>query len=375
MNIVITGGAGFIGSALAEKLLQNGNKVTIVDNFSPQIHLFRDTKRKQLIDDGFHVIEADISVNHQWIEEINEDIDAFVHLAAETGTGQSMYEILKYSQSNIQATASILDAIRKDKLKVSKFLVASSRSIYGEGKAFCTNHGHVYPPSRKAIDLDRGLFELKCPICQSFVKSVATDENSLLVPESVYAITKLTQEQLIIKCCQAMNITAVALRLQNVFGPGQSLTNPYTGILSIFSARLRENLDINIFEDGLESRDFVYIDDVVNAFNSAIHASLTSCQALNIGSGVPTTVIDIAKNLKTLFNASSNLNITGNYRIGDIRHNFADINQSEAVLGYKPRYSLDQGLKLFADWVVQQEISELHYEQSLAELRKYNMLK
>jgi dTDP-L-rhamnose 4-epimerase len=375
MKILITGGAGFIGTKLAEALANQDHEIVIIDNFNPQVHSSKEIKCNQLDKLGCNIIDTNILYSDEWIGRVGSHIDVFIHLASETGTGQSMYEIQQYCHSNIQGTAVILDSIRKEKFTVSKFLLASSRSIYGEGKANCAIHGDIYPHHRQQDDLDRHVFELKCPLCNSIVKPVPTDEDSPLTPESVYAVTKLTQEQLVVNCCQSMGIPCFALRLQNVYGPGQSLSNPYTGILSIFSSRFIQGLDINIFEDGLESRDFVYVDDVVNAFLLAINKQDLTSSILNIGSGTPTSVKYIAERLKQLYGSSSLLEVTGDYRVGDIRHNFADITLAKTILGYNPQYSISTGLKLFAEWVKSQPIPELQYEKSLSELKKFRMLK
>ena len=262
-NILITGGAGFIGSNLALKLAEKGHVVTVLDNLSEQIH-GKNSELLNTIIDQVHFIKGDVRNAEDWMKALKNQ-EVVVHLAAETGTGQSMYEVQKYTEVNINGTAIFLDYLVNEKHSIQKVVIASSRAIYGEGKYNCEEHGIIYPNERKENDLLKGEFEPKCPVCNTDLMVLLTDENSKIHPSSVYGITKQNQEQMVLNVCQSINIPAVAFRYQNVYGPGQSLKNPYTGILSIFSTQIKNGNDLNIFEDGLESRDFVFIDDVVNA--------------------------------------------------------------------------------------------------------------
>jgi dTDP-L-rhamnose 4-epimerase len=249
-NVLITGGAGFIGSCLSLKLVSKGYSVRVLDNLSKQIHGENPEKSilYQSINKKVDFIYGDIRDKDIWAKVL-KDVDVVVHLAAETGTGQSMYEIQKYTDVNINGTANLLDYITNQKQDIKKVIVASSRAIYGEGKYHCKNHGVVYPSARNPIDMDKGNFEVKCPVCNMNVSVLSTDEDSKVHPTSVYGITKQTQEELVLTCCKALNIPAISFRYQNVYGPGQSLKNPYTGILSIFSTCLINFKDVNIFED------------------------------------------------------------------------------------------------------------------------------
>lgn len=266
IKVLITGGAGFIGSNLALKLKNLGYEVRIFDNLSKQIHGENPdlSYTYNLVKGKFETIIGDVNNRADW-EKALEDVDTVVHLAAETGTGQSMYEIGKYVGSNITGTANLLELLTNNKHSVKKLIVAASRAVYGEGKFLCQEHGMVYPESRLDADMAKGDYEVKCPICHQNVDMQPTDEQSLLHPTSVYGFTKQAQEQLCMIVGQSIGLPVVAYRFQNVYGPGQSLKNPYTGILSIFSTRIKNGNDINIFEDGLETRDFVYIDDVTDA--------------------------------------------------------------------------------------------------------------
>jgi len=375
-KILITGGAGFIGSNLALVLVAKGHKVRVLDNLSKQIHgdtplsspLYLSIKDKVEFVLGSVTSKTDL-------EYALVDIDTVVHFAAETGTGQSMYEIQKYCDINISGTANLLDIIANNNLAINKVVVASSRAVYGEGKYMCQEHGIIYPKGRLLQDLTNGLFETKCHICNKDLTSQATDENSILHPSSIYGITKLNQEQIVLTMCKSLGISAIAFRYQNVYGPGQSLSNPYTGILSIFSTRIRNGKGINIFEDGLESRDFVFIDDIVNATVSGIEIETPMCEAINVGSGISTSVLTIAKKLQDLLNIKVETNITGEFRLGDIRHNFADISKLYNLLFYKPSVSLELGIVRFIDWVKKEEVMTDGYEKSLEQLKMRGLLK
>jgi dTDP-L-rhamnose 4-epimerase len=377
-NILITGGAGFIGSNLALKLLSLGYKVRIIDNLSKQIH-GEDSEKSTLyqsIKEKVDFIYGDVRYQNIWSDVLNK-IDVIVHLAAETGTGQSMYEISRYTDVNITGTASLMDFITNKKNHIKKVIVASSRAIYGEGKYHCENHGVVFPLARKPKEMDAGDFEVKCPHCNTNASVLPTDEESKIHPTSVYGITKQMQEELVLTCCKSLKIPALSFRYQNVYGPGQSLKNPYTGILSIFSTRLINNQLINIFEDGLESRDFVYIDDVVNATIAGIECDMDDCMSINVGTGIAVSVLTVAKTLKDLYASDSEIYISGSYRLGDIRHNNADITSLKRKLKYQPIIPFESGIENFSEWVKDQEIDSatISYEKSLSEMKAKGLYK
>lgn len=365
-KILITGGAGFIGSAITKKLVKKGYYVRILDNLSPQIHGKNAIFPSDLTDIA-DCVKGDVSSKADWINAL-KDIDAVIHLAAETGTGQSMYEIEHYCNVNINGTALFMDILTNKTHSVKKVIVAASRAIYGEGMYYCKEHGIVYPNERISENMDKGDFECKCPICNNSVTLIATSEDTLLHPTSIYGITKQVEEQLIMTTCKALNIPALSYRYQNVYGPGQSLTNPYTGILSIFSTRILNHKSINIFEDGNESRDFVYIDDVADATIAGLEHDILY-ETFNIGSGVSTTVNEVVDLLQKSYSINVKTTISGNYRIGDIRHNFADIAKAKNLLNYTPKVKFVDGINRFADWVVNQEAIDDKYEESLNEMK------
>jgi dTDP-L-rhamnose 4-epimerase len=375
-NILITGGAGFIGSSLTNYLIADGYKVRVLDSLSPQIH--GDIPETSSL---FLNLHSDVEfirgsvTNRDDLMGALDGINTVVHLAAETGTGQSMYAIQHYSDVNIGGTALLLDLIANKSLPIKKIIVASSRAVYGEGKYKCTQHGFIYPSSRLSKDLERGDFEVHCPLCGVTAELVSTDEESLLHPTSVYGVTKLTQEQLVLNVGHALDISSIAFRYQNVYGPGQSLLNPYTGILSIFSTRIRSKSTINIFEDGKESRDFVYIDDVVSITAKAVKYKKPIVDVFNVGSGSSTDVLSIAKTLQKLLGIEVPTSVSGQFRVGDIRHNYADLTKIRKFFGFEPSVSIEQGLARFVDWVKAQKIEADRYDESLQEMKSKGFFK
>ena len=375
-NILITGGAGFIGSNLALKLISKGYNITVLDNLSEQIHGPYPESQSPLylsIKDKVTFIKGDVTSKDDWRKAI-ENQHVIVHFAAETGTGQSMYEIQKYVDVNINGTAIFLDLLANEPHIVNKVIIASSRSIYGEGKYKSQENGIVYPNHREASLMDCGDFEVKLN-GSGPLELLATDEDSKIHPSSVYGITKQNQEQMIMTVCPTLEIAPVAFRYQNVYGPGQSLKNPYTGILSIFSTQIKNGNSINIFEDGKESRDFVFVDDVVDATILGIEKEEANNQIFNVGTGQPTDVITVAKSLISNYGIDVPIVISGNYRLGDIRHNYADLTKIKAKLGFSPKFSFEQGLKKFTDWVNKQEVQQDNYSKSIDELKTKGLFK
>lgn len=376
MNILITGGAGFIGSNLAIKLVSLGYNVTVLDSLSTQIHGVnpKNSSLFNSIKSLVNFIEGDVTSSECWKDAL-ENQDIVVHLAAETGTGQSMYQIEKYTKVNIQGTALLWDHLANNSHSIKKVVVASSRAIYGEGKYSCENHGIVYPLSREDNDLKFGDFNVKCPYCKSNVKLLATSEDSKIHPTSIYGFTKQAQEEMSMIAGKALNIPVVALRYQNVYGPGQSLSNPYTGILSIFSTRIKNRNEINIFEDGKESRDFIYIDDVVDATILGLEKEQSNFESFNVGTGERIDVQTVANILKEKYKSNVNIVVTGNYRIGDIRDNYADISKINRLLGFHPKMSFRSGVSIFIDWVNTQNVQKDGYLDSIEEMKKKGLYK
>jgi len=377
MKILITGGAGFIGSNLALKLIRNGHEITVLDNLSPQIHGADPEVTSplyQTIKDKVEFIHGSVCDEAAWQLALSGQ-DAIVHLAAETGTGQSMYEIKRYVDVNIGGTGIMLNLLANIPHSIKKVIVASSRSIYGEGKYHSRASGFVFPEARIDADMEVGKFDPLCLQTGEALIPVATDEDSKIHPSSVYGITKQNQEQMVMTVCGSLGIGASALRYQNVYGPGQSLSNPYTGILSIFSTRILNNNPISIFEDGLESRDFVFIDDVTDATVMAIEKNKANGQIFNVGSGVATDVLTVAKTLVSKYGKHVPITVTGAYRLGDIRHNFADLSKVYSLLEFSPKITFDAGIEKFVNWVLTQSVSSDQYEQSIAEMKAKGLMR
>jgi dTDP-L-rhamnose 4-epimerase len=353
MKTLITGGAGFIGLELARALLAAGHAVRILDSFSPQIHAVEELPAD--LADHVELIKADVRDRDAMRLALNR-VDGVVHLAAETGTGQSMYEIDRYFSVNVQATAMMLDLLQNEQCAKSlqSIVVASSRAVYGEGAYLCSSHGMVFPDQRARALLSAGQFEPVCPDCGAQVRLLPTPETAPFRPMSMYGLTKQVQEQAVLLFARTRGINGFGLRYQNVYGPGQSLKNPYTGILAVFSNLARQNQAIEIYEDGLESRDFVYIDDVIEATVLSVNYSAQFVGALNVGSGEATSVMTVAQQIKAFFKSKSTIGVNGAFRMGDIRHNIADVAELRRVLSFVPSVPFRHGLANFLNWAAEQ---------------------
>lgn len=375
MNILITGGLGFIGANLASSINELSNhKIRLFDNLSAQIHGVIPVVDNRLINArNIEIVRGDIC-NKTAVAAALDGIDAIVHLAAETGTAQSMYQIAHYNDVNNQATAQMLDFLANNRHQVKKIVLASSRSIYGEGAYRCHKHGDVYPGARSAAQLKDQRWEPLCPICGEVILAIPTPESARPSPASIYAATKYAQEDLIRIAGDSLGIGTAILRFQNVYGAGQSLNNPYTGILSIFSTRIRRGMSLPIFEDGLESRDFIHVSDVVRAIQLALDSDAANSNTFNVGAGEPTSVLDIANMLVDVFNGKVRPEVTGQYRLGDIRHCYADLSKIRSRLNFAPQMSLQRGIEEFASWVLSQPLPEDGLDKANEELKKRKMM-
>jgi len=375
-KILITGGAGFIGSKLSLELQQKGYEVTILDNLSSQIHGENpesDSPLYRSILGKVNFIKGDVADFEDW-ERALEDQNVVVHFAAETGTGQSMYQIEKYTEVNVSGTAIMLDILVNQPHKVKKVIIASSRAVYGEGKYLHPELGLIYPKPRNVETMRNGKFEIIYPDGQ-MLTALPTDEESKIHPTSIYGITKYTQEQMVMTACSSMGVAPVALRFQNVYGEGQSLLNPYTGILSIFSSQILNGNNINVFEDGKESRDFIHVDDAVEATIKCIENDAANGEVFNVGTGVSTSVTTVAESLRKFYNIDFKIHVSGQFRLGDIRHNFADISKIRTKLNFQPRISFEEGMCKFTSWVLQQNIQDVKFKESLEEMKIKGLLK
>ena len=374
MKILITGGAGFIGTRLAEVLVSRGAEVIILDSLTAQVHGPGADFPAQLKElENCTCVRGDVC-DRDLLGGLLGQVDAVAHLAAETGTGQSMYEILKYQRTNIQGTSTLVDILVNERIKnIQKIVVASSRAVYGEGDYSCHEHGIVNPRGRSMEQMSAGNFELQCPLCGLAVTPVPTREVTPFAPLSFYGLTKQVQEQEILMFGQALAIDAVALRYQNVYGPGQSLNNPYTGLLAVFAGCAFTGAPLLVFEDGQESRDFVYIDDAIEATVACLSPALRGVHAINVGSGVRTSVLEVAQLIKESAGSSAAINITGNFRLGDIRHNVADTSRMRALTGVSANWKFSAGVARFVDWAKMAPGSRNELEGSIEELKQRGM--
>jgi dTDP-L-rhamnose 4-epimerase len=367
MKIAITGGLGFIGQHLSIRLLAIGHEVLLIDSLAPQIHGELPAVHAP---NGATVVRMDIChISERY--ELIDGIDVIFHLAAETGTAQSMYQMSQYSRVNCLGTTALLEAIAKCTKRPKQIVLGSSRSVYGEGAYTPSDNpgAIVTAVTRSREALDNGRWE---PVDETgrSLTPVPTPENYPFAPGSIYAATKAAQELFLISSSIALGMRATIFRFQNVYGEGQSLRNPYTGIISIFFNRARQGLRIPVYEDGLESRDFVHIDDVVAALTASIQTTLPSGITMNVGSGMPTSVSDLAQTLLNVSGYMVPVEVTGQYRLGDIRHCFADLTQAAKHLGFIPNVSLEDGLKGFCTWAMTQPIHEDLSAKAEAELKE-----
>jgi dTDP-L-rhamnose 4-epimerase len=371
-TVLVTGGAGFIGSYLVDALVAAGRRVRVLDSLDPQVH-GPSASRARYLPDGVELIHASVSDGGA-VDRALAGVDAVVHLAAQVGVGQSMYAIVPYVEANCVGTAVLLDRLVNGGHAVRRLVVASSMSIYGEGCYRCATCGLVAPSLRPLGQLQARQWEMRCPQCSAVVQPVATDEDKPLRPTSVYAVSKRDQEELCLCVGRAYGVGTVALRFFNVYGPRQSLSNPYTGVAAIFSSRLLNGQPPMIFEDGLQSRDFVHVTDVVQALMLALDRTDVADVALNVGTGRPTSVIAIARGLAEGLGVRIAPQLVGRFREGDIRHCVADVQRIRRTLGYAPRVTLEDGLTELVQWSRGQHAVD-HGAQAQAELERKGLIR
>lgn len=349
-KVLVTGGCGFIGSHTVDLLIEQGYDVTVLDDLEPQVHGDA-AKIPEYVNKKATVIRADVR-NHESLRKAVLEVDAVIHLAAIVGVGQSMYQIEKYVDINTRGSAILLDLVANENHHLKKLVVASSMSIYGEGKYWCIKCStDVFPGLREEKQLKSRKWEPLCPNCNSPLIPKPTDEAKPLMPTSIYAMTKRHEEEMFILTGKTYGLPAVALRYFNVYGSRQALSNPYTGCAAIFTSRILNNKPPYIFEDGKQSRDFIHVRDVTRANVHALEKSSANYEAINIGTGKPITIEGLAKiliefygkkNMKTL--------ISEEYRKGDIRHCFADVSKAQKLLGFTASISMTEGLTELSEW-------------------------
>jgi dTDP-L-rhamnose 4-epimerase len=355
-SILVTGGAGFIGSHVTRELLEHGYEVRILDALVGQVH--GDGQRPSYLSPDAELQVGDVR-DADVVRRAIDGVDAVVHLAARVGVGQSMYELTEYVGTNTHGTAVLLEALLDR--PVQKLVVASSMSIYGEGET-----APVEAIERTRSDLEARRFEPKGARGETLT-ALPTRETKRPANSSVYALTKYDQERLCLVFGEAYAVPVVALRLFNVYGPHQALSNPYTGVLAIFASRLLNGRRPLVFEDGRQRRDFVNVGDIARAFRLALEQDGADGKAVNVGSGESVTVSEIADALSRVLGVEIEAELTGKYRAGDIRHCFADITLARKLLGYRPQVALEDGIAELAGWL-QTQTAEDRVDHATAEL-------
>jgi dTDP-L-rhamnose 4-epimerase len=347
--VLVTGGAGFIGSHIVELLLERGYPVRVFDKLVAQVH---DGAAPTYLPKGVELIRADMR-DIDALRRALRGVRAIVHDAAEVGVGQSMYEITRYVDANTGGTAVLLELLANEPHQVEKIVVASSMSIYGEGGYRCGEDGEVHPRLRPEEQLARHDWEMRCPRCGRPAEPIPTREEKPLFPTSIYAISKLDQELMCLAIGQAYRIPVVGLRYFNVYGPRQALSNPYTGIAAIFSARLLNGRAPVVFEDGGQTRDFVHVTDIARANLLALETDAAG-EVFNVGTGRATRIGDVARVLGRQLGRALEPEVVGQYRAGDVRHCYADISRARERLGFEPRIRFEDGVADLVDWVREQ---------------------
>jgi dTDP-L-rhamnose 4-epimerase len=372
-RVLVTGGAGFIGSHLVDALLRAGHEVRVFDSLEPQVH--GDLRERGAWPDYLAAdcvkIVGDVR-DREALRQAIQGVDVIFHQASAVGVAQSMYEIERYVDANTRGTAVLLDVLANEKHGVRKLIVASSMSIYGEGQYRCSEHGHVYPRLRPEEQLAAHEWEMRCPICGQPAAPCPTDEDKPLHSTSIYAVTKKDQEEMCLAVGLAYHIPTVALRYFNVYGPRQALSNPYTGVAAIFSGRLLNGRPPVIFEDGLQSRDFTHVSDIVQANMLAMQRDDMAYGSFNVGTGRQLTILDVAEALIDHLGLDVEPEIVAKFRAGDIRHCYADIHRIQAH-GYRPTVRFEDGMAELVDWVRTQEAVDT-FERARTELTKRGLI-
>lgn len=364
-KILVTGGVGFIGSFLVDKLIEKGYTVRIFDNLEAQVH---QGKKPKYLNTKAEFIKGDVR-NYSQLERAIQGVDAIFHLASAVGVGQSNYQIKKYMDTNVGGASNLLEILVNGKHKVKKIINISSMTGYGEGNYYCIKCKIVRPSLRGESQLKSQDWNLYCPNCNRTIKPIPTDEKALDYPNSVYGLSKKIQQDLSFLVGNIYNIPVVVLRGFNIYGPRQSLSNPYTGVTAIFISRLKNDRETVIFEDGLQTRDFISVHDVVDAFILSMEKDQANNQMFNIGSGKGTTILEVAQILSKLLGKKEVIRVNKDYRKNDIRHCFADISKAKKILGWKPKVSLEKGMKELIEWSIKEK-AEDKFSQAQKELEQ-----
>lgn len=371
MNIFITGGAGFIGQACIRKMMPE-HSITCVDNLDPQVHGMNASFPKWMTE-NVHCIKADVRDIARYASHLARQ-DVIIHLAAQTGTGQSMYERSRYVGSNVEGTANLLDAVQSNCGQLTRFVLSSSRAVYGEGMLI-SSEGIKRPAFRPIRRMDQERWE---PVDENDDEGIVcpmTYGNECR-PTSVYGMTKLWQEELLMKYALVTDTEAIIMRIQNAYGPGQSLSNPYTGIIGLFSTLLRRGEPVELFEDGMMLRDFVFIDDVVATFEKAAIEQMPDAQTIDLGTGMPVTLVDLVQVIASVGGYEPEYHVSGRYRLGDVRHAYADTSSIKKWINvYEPK-DIRAGIALYMSWFTEEEgVGDAIAQKSFEELNDHGILR
>jgi dTDP-L-rhamnose 4-epimerase len=362
--VLVTGGAGFIGSHLVDALLEGGERVRVLDNLDSLAH--PDGRPGHLGRDA-ELIVGDLR-DAATVERALAGVDRVFHLGGVVGNGESMINARRAVDHNSAGTATLLEAVIARRDRIRRLVAASSMVVYGEGSYRCAEHGVVHPPLRPPEQLRRREWEARCPHCGARARPEPTPEDAPLRPTSVYGITKRDQEELVLVLGRAYGLETVALRYLNVYGPRQTLANPYTGVAAIFAARVRNRRPPLVFEDGRQIRDLVHVSDVVAATRAAMEAPAAAGCALNVATGRPVGILELARLVARALDSDLEPTVTGEFRAGDIRHCFADVSRARELLGFEAAITLERGLPELAAWVATQSVPE-RGDEAVAELR------
>jgi dTDP-L-rhamnose 4-epimerase len=371
MKVLVTGGAGFIGSHVVDALVARGHQVIVFDNIDPQAH--PSGIPKHVLSSGAGVCIASVTERDS-LEMALKGTDAVIHFAAAVGLTQSQYQVKHYLDTNIGGTANLLDIISHG-YRPKKVVVAASMSSYGPGRYFCPRcRKDIYPPPRTDATMSRGNWDQMCPVCDERLMPDATTEDAPLNSQNMYAMSKKVQEEMVLNICKTYDVPAVSLRLYSTYGPRQCQGNPYTGVVAIFMGALRAGRPPVIYEDGGQMRDFIYVSDVVMATIMALESNKGDGQAFNVGSGKPVTIATLAKWIGEELGSDIAPLVPGRYRSGDIRHGFGDVTKLRQTYGWEPRVSLHEGIGRLRKW------SEANNPESPPpavddEMKKYGLLK
>ncbi|MCK6487605.1 MAG: SDR family NAD(P)-dependent oxidoreductase [Planctomycetes bacterium] len=370
MNILVTGGAGFIGRRTVALLCADGHRVRVLDRLDPQVH--GAAAEPAGLDPRAEFVRGDVT-DPATVDACLDGVEAVFHLAALTGVGQSMYDLRDYAHHTVTGTATLLERLLKRGQRLRRFVLSSSRAVYGEGAARCPRHGVVAPAPRRREDCAAGDFGLRCPACGAGCEPCATAEDQPPAPGSIYAWTKLQQEELVRHAVRHHGLEAAILRYFNVYGEGQALANPYTGVVAVFCARLRAGRPLALYERDLPLRDFVHVADVAEANRATLAAAVEPGTAINIGVGSALRISQVARALAAAMGVEARLEDTGEFRCGDILACWADRGRARALLGWEPRVGLEEGMRRFAAWAAGERAVDLS-ERAAAELRAHGLL-